>query len=73
MKVMVAVEIGNRTVTEQHLVPGNTRKDWRAAISDIACRIELGTYGPPGPVDDMTAEDPPVAFHAAPPPQRGDD
>ena len=62
MKVTVLLEMGGRTVSEQHLIAGNSRKDWRAAISDIACRIELGTYGPPGPVEAMTQEDGPANY-----------
>lgn len=61
MKVTVTVDMGNRTVVEQQLL-GDTRKDWRAAISDIACRIELSTYGAPGPVPEMTAEDRPRSY-----------
>jgi hypothetical protein len=62
MKVVVLLEIGGRTVSEQHIVAGNSRKDWRATISDIACRIELGTYGPPGSVAEMANEDPPASY-----------
>jgi len=62
MKVAVCLEIGGRTVTEVHTIPGTARKDWRATISDIACRIELGTFGPPGPVEEMTAEDNPANY-----------
>ena len=56
------LEIGGRTVSEAHIVAGNTRKDWRGTISDIACRIELSTFGPPGQVEEMTAEDPPANY-----------
>jgi len=62
MKLTVTVEMGGRTACEVVMIPGNARKDWRAAISDVACRIELGTYGPPGPVPDMTAEDQPRSY-----------
>lgn len=62
MKVTVTIEMGGRTVCEQQLVPGTARKDWRATISDMACRLELGTYGAPGSVPDMTAEDQPRSY-----------
>jgi hypothetical protein len=61
MKMTVVLENGNRTVVEQ-LMLGETRKDFRAAISDMACRIELATFGPPGPVEAMTLEDIQVGF-----------
>lgn len=62
MKATVTLEMGGRTVVEQVVIPGVARKDWRAAISDIACRVELSTYGSPGPVPDMTAEDLPRSY-----------
>jgi hypothetical protein len=63
MKLSVALEMGGRTVCEQLVVPGDTRADFRGAINNIAARLELSTYGPPGPVQEMTAEDKP-AGHA---------
>ena len=62
MKLTVALEMGNRTVCEQIML-GETRQEFRDAISGLACRLELSTYGPPGPVDEMSAEDKP-AGHA---------
>jgi hypothetical protein len=61
MKVTVAMEVGNRVVAEQ-LVFENTRQAFRDAIGEMACRMELATFGPPGPVQDMTAEDRPIGF-----------
>ena len=62
MRVTVMLEMGTRTATEQHTLSSTARKDWRQAIGDIACRMELATYGPPGMVEEMTAEDQPVLF-----------
>lgn len=62
IKMTVAVEMGGRTVVEQVQIPGHSRKDFRAVISDIACRLELSTYGQPGPVPEMSADDMPRSF-----------
>jgi hypothetical protein len=63
MKVTVALEVGDRVVVEQAVLP-DTRQGWRSAISNIACQVELSTFGPPGPVEAMTLEDGPVRFNA---------
>jgi len=60
MRILVAAQIGGRNVTETVEVPNETRQAFRMAIGDIACRLELSTYGPPSPVEEMTMEDQPV-------------
>lgn len=62
MKLTVTLEMGGRSVVEQVVIPGTTRRDWRAAISDVACRMELSTYGQPGQVFEMAQDDQPRSF-----------
>jgi hypothetical protein len=62
MKATVALEIGNRQVVEQLAVDADNRQTFRNMMSEMACRIELATFGPQGPVAEMTAEDKPVFF-----------
>jgi hypothetical protein len=61
MQVTVALQIGGRTVVEQAQVV-ETRGGWRLAMTDIACRIEMATFGPPCPVEEMAMEERPVNF-----------
>lgn len=46
MKVMVGVEIGDRTVTETIITTEDFRGDYRNAVGECMARIELATYGP---------------------------
>jgi hypothetical protein len=46
MKVIVAVELGDRTVTEQLITAENFRGDYRNAVTECAGRVELATFGP---------------------------
>ena len=62
MKVTVAVEIGGRTVVESVTIPEHQRMHFRGIMSDIACRLELSTYGPPNAVPEMAAEDMPRSY-----------
>ena len=48
MKVMIVLAIGERTVTETITTTEDFRGDYRAAVTEAATRIELGTYGPHG-------------------------
>lgn len=59
MKIMVHLEVGNRTVTEQVCTDSMTRQEWRNNIAEIASRIELSTYGPPAVVDEFSTNDQP--------------
>jgi hypothetical protein len=61
MKLTVTLELPGRTQCEQ-VVVGDTRQSFRDAMSTAAVRMELATFGPPGPVEEMTREDPPVHF-----------
>ena len=61
MRITTTVEVGNRVVVERVTAP-DTRKGWRDAANEMICRLELSTFGPPGPVDAMTNEDRPISF-----------
>lgn len=60
MKVTVALEVENRVVVEQATVM-DARQAWRDVMSDIACRIELGTFGPPMD-EELSKTDAPYHF-----------
>jgi hypothetical protein len=62
MKAMVTVQIGTRQVMEVREDVPETRQAWRELMSDLCCRIEIATFGPPGPVEEMTLEDRPFSF-----------
>jgi hypothetical protein len=62
MKVVIAVEVDGRTITEQRMVNIENRGAFRTIIGDMACRMELSTYGPPGVVAEMAGEDQPIGL-----------
>lgn len=62
MKVSVALEVGNDRVAVEQKMFADTRSGFRDAMSEIACRMELATFGPPNPVEEMAAEDRPITF-----------
>jgi hypothetical protein len=57
----VALELPNRVAVEQMMFD-DTRQGFRNAMTEVACRMELATFGPPNPVAEMAAEDRPVGF-----------
>jgi hypothetical protein len=61
MKLMVTVQVGNRQMIEILDDIPDSRHGWRDAINEMASRIELSTFGPPGPVEEMTLEDKPFS------------
>ena len=46
MKVMVAIELGERSVVETITTKEDFRGDYRSAVGECAMRVELATYGP---------------------------